>query len=193
MKNNNLLYGGIAVVVVILLVYLFSSSVYEQDILNDIASTTQKDINKNNGVVTKTTVKPAPAPIVGMKTSLGGIFAEKGSYQCDYESVTQQSRTKNVVYISDGKMRGEFRTSGALSSKSTIVVYDGSYLYLWTEGMSTGNITEPKTLADLPGIIPEDVASGRILGSGLNSVSWNCHAWSKVPSMLVKPSYVKFN
>lgn len=190
--KNNLFWGvGIVVIVILLAILLGTSSGGEVA----LDTTNKATDNASTTVTTKTPTKtPAtPAPVAGMKTSLGGIFNEKGSYQCDYESVTPQTRTSNVVYISDGKMRGEFRTIEASASKATLVVYDGSYLYVWTEGYPTGTVSQPKTISELPGIIPEDVASGKILGSGLNSVSWNCHAWARDASKLVKPSYVKFN
>lgn len=186
------IWVGVVVVVAILLFVLLGSGKKSPETPVDSNSTTPpSDLVKvspspiQKGVPTK--------PIVGMKVSLGGIFSEKGSYQCDYEKVSQDSRGSSVVYISDGKMRGEFRTRTALSSTGTIIVYDGDYLYVWTEGMSKGTISQPKTIADLPGIIPEDISSGRVLGSSSNNISWNCHAWSKVPSLLAKPSYVSFN
>jgi len=188
MKNTKWVVG--AVVLVLLLVVLFGSS-GENNPADSNSTTTPKEVVK---ATPAPVVKTTPAkPIEGMKVSLGGIFAEKGNYQCDYEQVSQQTRSSNVVYISDGKMRGEFRTSTATGSTATMVVYDGSYLYVWTEGKPTGTVTQPKTIADLPGIIPEDVSSGRILGSSANNVSWNCHAWSRVPSLLAKPTYVNFN
>ena len=130
---------------------------------------------------------------VGMKSTLGGIFDETGNYQCDYDQVSAQSRSTNVIYISNGKLRGEFRTITPALSTNSIFLYDGSYLYSWTEGKSTGKVAQPKTIKDLPSLIPEDITSGRILGSGLNSVGWNCHAWSLDKSKLVKPAYVVFN
>jgi hypothetical protein len=129
---------------------------------------------------------------MAMHTTLGGIFDEPGAYECDYEAVSQQSRSTNVVYIADGKLRAEFRTQTATSSTLSMSVYDGSNLYVWVEGQPTGKISQPKTIADLPAAIPTDITSGRILGSGLDSVGWNCHAWSKDPAKLVKPSYVTF-
>lgn len=128
----------------------------------------------------------------GMKTTLGGIFDIEGNYQCDYDQVSLQSRSTDVIYISDGKLRGEFRTKTATTSTNDIVLYDGSNLYVWTEGKATGKVSVPKTIKDLPSIIPEDITSGRILGSGLNSVGWNCHVWSLVASKLVKPTNVTF-
>ncbi len=130
--------------------------------------------------------------VVGMKSTLGGIFDDPGSYQCDYEQVSQTSRSTNVVYVANGKLRGEFRTKTATSTTLSMVVYDGSYLYVWTEGQPTGKVTQPRTIADLPSAIPEDITSGRILGSSATNVSWICHAWSKDLTKLVKPSYVTF-
>lgn len=192
MKKNLLLGAGIVGIAAFIVI---GGGLIATDPGSDVVSetSTTTEVTKTN-TVTKTPVKTTTttAPIEGMKTSLGGIFAEKGNYQCNYESVSPQSRTSNVVYVSDGKMRGEFRTIEASSSKATLVVYDGSYLYVWTEGYSTGTVSQPKTIAELPGIIPEDVSSGRILGTSENNVSWNCFPWSKDASKLVKPSYVKF-
>ena len=191
MKNSNWIVWGVVVLVVLLaLIFATGNKGVENEIDTD-----------DTPVVTDTpkvspyppVTNPAPvAPVSGMKVSLGGIFAEKGNYQCDYEQVSQQTRSSSVVYISNGKMRGEFRTSTALESTATMVVYDGSYLYVWTEGKSTGTVSQPKTISELPGIIPEDVSSGKILGSSSNNVSWNCHAWSVKPALLAKPSYVSF-
>ncbi|TSC70248.1 MAG: hypothetical protein CEO12_452 [Parcubacteria group bacterium Gr01-1014_46] len=188
MKNTMWVWVAIAVVVILAFVLGSKNRSDSTKDVND-TSTTDETSNVTPAPVSKT---PPPAPISGMKVSLGGIFAEKGNYQCDYEQVSQQTRSTNVVYISNGKMRGEFRTSTALISTATMVVYDGSYLYVWTEGKSTGTRSEPKTIADLPGIIPEDVSSGRILGSSSNNVSWNCHAWAVKPSLIAKPTYVSF-
>ncbi len=130
--------------------------------------------------------------VIGMKSTLGGIFDDPGNYQCDYNQVSQQSRSTNVVYISGGKLRAEFRTQTATSTTLSLAFYDGTYLYVWEEGKSTGVRTQPRTISDLPKAIPEDITSGRILGSGLSSVSWDCHDWLKDPAKLVKPTYVKF-
>ncbi len=130
--------------------------------------------------------------IAGMKTTLGGIFDDPGSYQCDYDQISSSSRSTNVVYVADGKLRGEFRTQTATTSTLSMAVYDGSNLYVWTEGKATGKVSQPKTIKDLPSAIPEDITSGKILGSGFNNVSWNCHAWSKDTTKLSKPTYVTF-
>lgn len=188
MKNS--IWLGIALVLVVVVLLLLGSKQEQAGNTNNTNSTSTTETSTKTAITTTKPKTPAPAP--GMKVSLGGIFAEQGNYQCDYEKVTQDSRSSSVIYVSNGRMRGEFRTSAGLNSTATLLVYDGSYLYVWTEGKSTGVRTQPKTIADLPSLIPEDVSSGRILGSGINNVSWNCHAWSKDESKLVKPSYVTF-
>ncbi|HRH26613.1 MAG TPA: hypothetical protein PLZ99_00425 [Parcubacteria group bacterium] len=188
--KNSLIWAGVIVVILGLFIWRMgqdTNTSLDSTLETQEVSTTTEKVTKTQPVATK------PAPVTGMKVSLGGIFAEKGNYQCDYEQATQQNRSKHVIYISNGKMRAEFRTSEGLNSDNTLMVYDGRYLYVWTEGKSTGTISEPKTIKDLPSLIPEDISSGRILGSGINNVSWNCHAWSLDKSKLVPPSYVRFN
>ncbi len=193
--KNNYLWGLLILVAVIFGAILLGLSSVGYDSMQYANKTSEnKTATTKTSTTNNTPKKTTPTqPIEGMKTSLGGIFNEQGSYQCDYDSITQQTRTSNVVYISGGKLRGEFRTTTAQGTQSNIAVYDGSNLYVWVEGKTIGTMTQPKTLADLPGIIPEDVSSGKILGTGLSSVSWNCHAWSKDSTKLMKPAYVTFN
>ncbi len=155
-----------------------------------VASSTTKAVGVNN--------KSSSSASGSVKNTVStevftNILPHKGNYECEYEEVTQSSRSSHVVYLSDGKMRGEFRTSAVSGGSSNIMVYDGTFLYTWIEGQTIGTKTQPKSLSDFPSIIPKDMLESKILGSGLNSASWDCHAWSKVPSLLVKPSYVKFN
>lgn len=191
MKNSILL--GVIVVIVLGSLYFWRAGV-ENNVSNtniqNATSTVESKTETVNSVPKSTS--PKTTNVSGMKVSLGGIFAEAGSHQCDYEQITQTSRSSNVLYFYGGKMRGEFRTTTGEKGTNTIMVYDGQYLYTWTEGMSTGIRSQPKTLKDLPSIIPEDITSGRILGAGINNVSWNCHAWNRDNSKLAVPSYVKF-
>jgi hypothetical protein len=121
------------------------------------------------------------------------IFTQSGNNECTFEQVGTASRSSNVVYIADGKMRGEFRTTAASGAvNANLMIYDGGYLYVWQEGKTIGTKTLLKSLEDLPQAIPQDLDSGAIFGSSVDSVSWDCHSWNKDPKMLVVPTYVKF-
>ena len=190
MKNSLVLWGVGGLLVLSVVIWGFNK---KTDSLDSVPDENEVSTTTENVKTTTSTTTTKPTSVTGMKISLSGIFAEKGNHQCDYEQVTQQNRSKHVIYISNGKMRAEFRTSEGINSDNTLMVYDGSYLYVWTEGKNTGTRTQPKTIKDLPSLIPEDISSGRILGSGINNVSWDCHAWSLDSSKLVPPSYVRFN
>jgi hypothetical protein len=182
----------LGVVLILLVVWFVRSpkSTINESGLNDdrvvVGTSTEEVKNSTSSVTTKnTTTKPV---------TLKSILSIKGSYECKYEQVSQTQTSTNSIYLADNKLRAEFRTRYSTGKSTlTMMVYDGRYLYVWTEGMSTGIRTEPKSISELPEVIPEDITSGRVLGTNSNSVSYDCHAWSKVGSMLVKPSYVKFN
>ena len=184
--NKNILWGSAAVVLVVLVIWMINISGNDSNDLAPVATTTKDAV-----VVPSTKVASTKVSTTVKTQTFTNILPKVGNYQCDYESVTPTERTINTVYLSDGKMRAEFRTSNANGGASNVMVYDGTYLYTWTEGKSTGTVTQPKSISDFPSIIPRDIVAAKVLGSGLYSASWNCHAWSKVPSMLAKPSYLK--
>lgn len=181
---KNFLIGLVVVVLIFFGIWLFKSK-------NNSSSSVS-----NNSVTTETPT-PSPTPSVTPTTpvksaTFTSILPQQGNYECNYESVTQSTRSTNVIYLSKGKMRGEFRsTNGQGIATASIMVYDGRYLYSWTEGKSTGTVSEPKSISELPALIPRDIAQSKVLGSGLYSVSWACHQWIAVPSLLAKPSYLK--
>ncbi len=120
------------------------------------------------------------------------IFAQTGDYQCVYEQVGTSTRSTNTVDIADGKMRGEFRTVAGDKVVNDLMVYDGSYLYTWVEGATTGKRTVLHSIADLPDAIPTDLTSAAIFGTSQQNVSWDCHPWAKDSSQLMVPTYVTF-
>ena len=187
---KNYIIGAGALLVIVLAVWVLKPNKSSAPAVNEVSTETD---STNNSVPNTTTTKPAPTPKQVSPVTTTSLFPKAGSYECRYEQVTPESRSTNIVYVADGKMRGEFRT---LDSKgmgsSNIMVYDGTYLYIWIEGQTVGTRSQPKTLADIPAVIPTNIKEGMVLGSGINNVSWNCHAWSKVSSMLTKPTYVRF-
>ncbi len=186
--NKNILWGALAIVAVVVIVWMISLNSGNNPSLNETATTTSETTGTNTAKTNTTTSKP----LVTVKTeTFTNILPKVGNYQCDYEVVSATERTTNTVYLSDGKMRAEFRTTTATGGTSNIVLYDGVYLYKWTEGKSVGTATQPKTLSDFPTVIPKDLLAPTSLGSGLNSASWNCHPWTVNKIMLTKPAYLK--
>lgn len=188
MKNYTI---GFLVLVVIILGFMFMKPKKSTDNgLNNNSSTTTETVTSNTSSSGKNNSTTVVKPTTQLATNL---FPKSGNYECKYEQVTGGVQSSNVVYIADGKMRGEFRTKDSKGmATSNIMIYNSPNLYIWVEGKSVGTVTQPKSLKDIPAVIPTDVHEGRVLSYGSNSVSWDCHAWSKVPSMLSKPAYVNF-
>ena len=186
MKNYQI---AILVIVVVILGLIFMGTKSSQDLdTNKNTDNIQEEVKTTTNTSTKTTTTPKPT------TSLAtNLFPQTGSYACRYDQVSQTSRSSNTVYIADGKMRGEFRTTDSKGmTTSNIMVYNSPNLYIWVEGKSVGTVTQPRSLKDIPAVVPTNVHEGRVLGSGTDNVSWDCHAWSKVPSLITKPTYVTF-
>ncbi|MBA3733221.1 hypothetical protein H0W91_02500 [Patescibacteria group bacterium] len=179
---KNIYWGILAVVVIVLGIWWFNSRGHDADEVNNV--NTVASSTTSNTTNTTSTLKP---------TTFKGLLSQNGNFECKYEEVDPKFRSTNVIYLSGGKMRGEFRTSTSTGTVANIALYDGRYLYVWREGASTGVRTEPKTISELPSVIPADITSAAIFGTSPKNVSWDCHPWSTDASILVKPSYVKFN
>lgn len=183
------LIGVGVLVLVVILIFALKARRSEAPVLESTTSASKESINPDAIVETKT-----PTATVKPTALVTNLFPQKGSYECKYEQATQTGRSSNTLYISNGKVRDEFRSMDSQGNGTlSMFVYDGTYLYSWVEGKSIGTITQPKSLKDIPVVVPTDIHEGKVLGSGINNVSWDCHAWSTVSSMLVRPTYVKFN
>jgi hypothetical protein len=185
---------GLSIVVLVILAVVYMGK-KEVEVSNTGDNSQSTDVTQIEQTPAKTnTVTKTTKPTTTTTPLVTNLFPQKGSFECRYDQATQTGRSTNTVYIADGKMRGEFRSTDAQGfASSNMMVYDGTYLYSWIEGKGTGVRTQPKSLKDIPAAIPTDVHEGKVLGSGIENVSWDCHAWSKVSTMLAKPSYVKFN
>lgn len=117
------------------------------------------------------------------------LITQKGSYECIFTQASTTGQSTNLIYIADGKLRGEFRDVDAVGN---LMLYDGINLYVWQEGKTVGTKTRLTSLSQLPSIIPRDLTSGSSLGSGLNSAGWDCHQWIKKANLLVPPTQVRF-
>jgi len=193
---NKTLWGIIIIILVVLGIWYFYSSKMngaagpQGESATTSAATTSAS-TASAPTTGNTAGKPTTAKPAGENT-FRSIFTQSGSHQCSYEQVTTSSRSSNVIYIADGKMRGEFRTSQGTDTTASLMVYNGGYLYTWTEGMTTGKRTTIRTIEDLPQAIPRDLTSGAIIGTDMNSVGWDCHEWIKDAKLLTAPSYVRF-
>lgn len=189
--NRNIWIGIIVVILIVIGVWYF-------------AGTAGTGINATSTAATSTTATTTATTSGGTgstgstsgtaaKKSFTSIFTQNGNYECDYTSASTSAQSSSVIYLADGKMRGEFRTTNASGTTvANLMIYTGGYLYSWKEGSSTGKKTSIRTIADLPAAIPSDLTSAAIFGTSENNVGWDCHPWARDTKLFSLPTYVKF-
>jgi hypothetical protein len=176
MNRNTLIFVIVIVILALLGVWYYSQS-------NLAITPASSDV--------KATDTKASAPAATPST-FKSIFTQSGNHQCTYEQLSPSSRSSSVIYIADGKMRGEFRTL-APSASANIMIYANGYLYSWREGATVAKRSSIKSIAELPQIIPTDLTSGAVYGVSDENVSWDCHDWLKDTEMFVVPSELKIS
>ena len=180
MKKNTIIWIVIIVILALLGIWYFTSMNSSPSAENTTATST----TDSSGQQVATTGN--------MSTTFHSIFTQGGSHECSYEQASSSAKSSNVIYISNGQMRGEFRTTTGGGTSANLMIYDGGLLYTWKEGTTVGTKTSIKTVADLPAVIPADLTSGAIFGPSSDNVSWDCHDWIRDPKQFVVPTYVKF-
>ena len=178
--NRNTIIGGIVIVILVAIgIWYFSPS----SVIDSTVST-----NATLDATKATPTKPSATP-----STFKSIFAQSGNHQCTYEQVSPTSRSNSLVFVADGKMRGEFRTNSADATITNIMVYNGGYLFSWKEGAVVGKKSSIKSIAELPEAIPSDLSSGAVYGTSADNVSWDCHDWLKDAKVFVLPINIAFS
>lgn len=113
------------------------------------------------------------------------------STKCTVSNVTANSESSGVVYVGQGKMRGEFKTV-TKSPDMTIESYmisDGEYMYSWSDAMPQGvKLPIASTqMSDQP-----NAPKSEQVEMYNAEVSYDCDSWSVDESQFEIPSSVTF-
>jgi len=130
MNQKNIIWGIVIVVIVLLGVWYFSSVYTGSPAVAPGTATTTATSTASTSAATGKAASGTPS-------TFKSIFTQSGNHECTFEQVGTSTRTTSVVYISGGKMRGEFRTTGTVTS-ANLMIYNGGYLYSWKEGAAVG-------------------------------------------------------
>lgn len=69
--------------------------------------------------------------------SIASLAAKSGSWRCDVAH-TGENHATGIVFISGGKVQGDFNTDVPLGETQAHMISDNEYVYIWRSGMSTG-------------------------------------------------------
>lgn len=168
--NKKALWIGIAIVLILVAAW------------GVMASRKKSGLEKGEGL---TSEKQQKADDGSKLTSLKELQAITSPQKCTFKDEASPEQAQGLVYISKGKMRGDF---GMLSQGKTVkthMVSDGKYSYTWMDESATGF----KMAMDAPKTESKPASSGVDADKQIN---YSCQAWSEDPVMFTVPSNIKF-
>lgn len=120
--------------------------------------------------------------------SMTDIIAKGGSWKCEVSHKNASDDTAGVVYIADGKMRGDFESTIPQTGKiETHMISDASYAYTWTSLMKTGmkiKVT-PQAATSSASVEKQDMYH--------QQYDYQCSSWKPDATFFNLPTDIAFN
>lgn len=124
--------------------------------------------------------------------STAELIARGGDHVCTFDQTVENSRSTGTVYISNGKMRGDFKSDvsagGTNMSVESHMISDGEFMYTWSSMMPTGFKMAIIDSATADGTTP---TSQEMFDANMK-LSYDCDPWSADASKFTLPSTVTF-
>ncbi len=123
--------------------------------------------------------------------TLKSLLAMGQSVQCTFSTTNEGAKSDGTVYVSNGKMRGDFKTVSDKMNVNNHMIVDGQYSYVWSDQSKQGMKMElKKEETSSPTGAP---ANGQQNGPNLNEkVNYTCKPWSANAEMFALPSGITF-
>jgi hypothetical protein len=122
--------------------------------------------------------------------TLKNLLTEGKSVSCTYTNNQANYATSGTVYVANGKMRSDFKSTMADKPETSgHIIVDGTYSYVWTDQNNQGF----KVLMAQPTTSPAAGQTGGSQGPDLNQqVNYTCNSWTPDNSMFSLPANVTF-
>ncbi len=116
--------------------------------------------------------------------TIGSLMAMGGSVMCDVD-ITGANPGSGTIYVSGGKMRGEFTVAAAGKTMHASMINDGQYIYSWTDMMPQGIKMAVSAGSGTSGSANQGVDAS-------TPVNYTCNAWTADTAKFMAPSDIKF-
>jgi hypothetical protein len=173
------------IVIVIILILLGGGAFY-------LFSKSHKASTQSEQTATSQTPQTAT-----QKKSLFDFFSMAGSQKCTFSDKTNGG--SGTVYVSGGKMRGDFQSANNGSANTAHMINDGKYVYYWTDGEKTGykmSFDFVKQQASQVTMGPENNTSQQQTPSQAVNMKqqsdYSCGPWSEDSSLFSVPTDITF-
>ncbi len=124
----------------------------------------------------------------GKKISFSDFIKQGGSYKCDVKQATSDFENSGTMYVSDGRVSGEFNVIAEGKTIQTHFASINVYSYEWMEGSKTGFKVKVSATTDSTG-----ANVNGSYGWNANQIGdYNCTAWTIDESKFALPADVTF-
>ncbi|MEN9561153.1 MAG: hypothetical protein RIQ56_426 [Candidatus Parcubacteria bacterium] len=121
--------------------------------------------------------------------TLAALMQRSGAWKCEVSHSSANDKTEGVVYVSGGKVRGDFTSNvPGMGLMESHMLVDSDYMYMWSSAMPNGM----KMKADDPKATDSPETSGAASLYGQN-YDYDCSPWSVDSSKFQLPKDVNFS
>ena len=146
-------------------------------------------VMKNKSVYTQVTptptaATPTKATAAEAKGTIKSLLTSAVPQSCTF-TTEKQASTSGTVYISGGKMRGNFTTTSQGQSMNGHIIIDSGYSYIWTDLLTRG----------MKVAVTEGSASAGTSNQSMDvnqPVSYTCKPWTPDATMFTLPTNITF-
>ncbi len=133
---------------------------------------------------TAVTASPTKATTAGVQGTLKSLLTSGETQTCTFTS-QKQANTTGTIYVSGGKMRGDFTSTNQGQTVTGHMIVDSGYSYIWTNLIKRGmKVAISETQA---------TASANSQGMDVNqAVSYICKPWVADASEFTLPADITF-
>lgn len=139
----------------------------------------------NNGATRSAGTQTPPNQEQGQMLSMKELMASNASQQCTFAE--PQSDTSGTIYVSGGKVRGDFETKSESGTVSGHMIADSSTVHTWMDGMSQGF----KASFDVAATADKNMEAQQSLNPD-KKLDYRCSPWQADRSKFELPAGVTF-
>lgn len=156
-----------------------------------------KDSGKDEVVVVEETGEQTPAAPTEIPAdarrfegSTAELIARGGDHMCTFDQTVENSHSTGTVYVSGGKMRGDFKSDvnavGTNMSVESHMISDGEFMWSWSNMMPSGFKMKIDQTAT-----PSNGAGQGAFDANMK-LAYDCDPWTPDASKFTLPSAITF-
>lgn len=165
--NQKIVIAIIAIVVIVGGVFYFTRPKQTTEVASNKEATSSAETSMQSG-------------------SIKSLIEAGGSQKCTYKTTEAKYNSSGTVYVSGGKMRGDFESESDGQNQKSHMIYDGNVGYLWMDGQSTGFKMALDPKASESGNSAQSVDTNK-------NYEFSCEKWNVDSRAFELPSGVTFS